>query len=183
MGSTRIPEVLLFQPKRFGDDRGYFREIWKEEAYRKAGILLPFVQDNYSFSRKHVIRGLHFQNPQPQGKLIVAIRGEIFDVAVDIRVGSPTFGKWTGELLSEENGNQLYIPPGFAHGFSVLSDEATVLYKCTDYYSPTSERSILWNDPDLGIDWKVAHGVVSDKDGAASELKGVPRDWLPKAPH
>ncbi len=178
VSETKLPGVLLFKTKRFGDDRGYFREIWRENNYRDAG-LGELVQDNYSFSKRHILRGMHFQHPQGQAKLIVALRGQIYDVAVDIRLGSPSFGKWTGEILSEENGHQLFIPDGFAHGFVVLSDDAVVLYKCSNYYQPQYERSLAWNDPELGIDWPVKNPVLSTKDKDAVRLSQAPREWLP----
>jgi dTDP-4-dehydrorhamnose 3,5-epimerase len=164
----------------FGDARGYFFETFSDNRYRKAGLKLPFVQDNVSFSAKGILRGLHFQNPHAQGKLVQVLSGEVLDVAVDIRVGSPNFGQWFGETLSAENHKQMYIPPGFAHGFCVLSDNALFSYKCTDYYSPTTEGGIIWNDPDLGIAWPVNSPLVSKKDAAYTTLKNIPKENLPK---
>ena len=150
---TPIEGVLLIKPQVFGDERGYFVETWQKERYEAAGINLPFVQDNHSKSTKGILRGLHFQKQHPQGKLVMVSLGEVFDVAVDIRKGSPTFGKWFGAILNQENQNQLWIPPGMAHGFVVLSDVAHFHYKCTDFYHPGDEGSIRWNDPTIAIDW------------------------------
>ena len=166
---TAIDGVLIIEPKKFGDTRGYFLESFSQKRYEEAGIKGPFVQDNLSFSRRGVLRGLHFQDPNPQGKLVSAPLGEVFDVAVDIRKGSTTFGQWVGVTLSAENGRQLWVPPGLAHGFLVVSETALFSYKCTNYYSPTSEHCLLWNDPDIGIEWPFTEGVeLSQKD-----LKGV----------
>jgi dTDP-4-dehydrorhamnose 3,5-epimerase len=148
-----IEGIFLIQPKVFGDDRGYFLETFHEADFQKAGMTLPFVQDNQSKSRKGVLRGLHFQKKFPQGKLVRAIEGEVFDVAVDLREGSSSFGKWHGVLLSGERNNQFYVPPGFAHGFLVLSEEAVFAYKCTDLYHPEDEDGIAWDDPEVGIEW------------------------------
>jgi dTDP-4-dehydrorhamnose 3,5-epimerase len=165
-----IPDVLLIEPKIFGDARGFFLESWNERAFLKAGIKARFVQDNHSRSARNVVRGLHYQIKQPQGKLIRVTAGEVFDVAVDIRRSSPTFGKWIGNKLSGENKLMMWIPPGFAHGFSVLSEYAEFLYKTTDYYSPEYERTILWNDPDLAISWPLqGEPLLSAKD-----RQGVP---------
>jgi len=167
---TSIPDVLIIEPKVFGDARGFFYESFNAKAFQEAtGLDVQFVQDNHSKSAKGVLRGLHYQIQQPQGKLVRCTQGVVFDVAVDIRKGSPTFGKWVGELLSGENKRQLWIPPGFAHGFVVLSEAAEFLYKTTDYYAPQFERCIAWNDPDLAIDWqfKGAPGL-SAKDVAGS---------------
>jgi dTDP-4-dehydrorhamnose 3,5-epimerase len=150
---TDLPDVLIIEPKVFGDDRGFFMETWNRERYAEAGIPTEFVQDNLSFSRKGVLRGLHFQDPNPQGKLVSVLQGEVFDVAVDVKRDSPTFGKWVGVNLSFENKRQLYVPEGFAHGFCVTSEFALFSYKCTDSYSPKKERILMWNDPDVGIDW------------------------------
>ena len=162
-----IPDVLLIEPKVFGDDRGFFFESFNQQKFNEAtGLDTKFVQDNHSKSAKNVLRGLHYQiQPKAQGKLVRAVAGEVFDVAVDIRKDSPTFGKWVGQRLSGENKFQMWIPPGFAHGFVVLSETAEFLYKTTDYYAPECERSILWNDPDLAISWPLA-GVplLSGKD-------------------
>ena len=164
---TSLPEVILVEPKVFKDERGFFMESYQKERFAAAGISFDFVQDNHSASTRGVLRGLHYQIRQPQGKLVRAVAGEIFDVAVDIRRGSPRFGKWYGAILSAENRNQLWVPPGFAHGFYVMSERAEILYKATDYYAPQWERSILWNDPALGIDWHIQNGempILSDKD-------------------
>lgn len=162
---TSINDVLLIKPKVFRDDRGYFVETWQKEKYSEIGLTLPFVQDNHSMSRAHILRGLHLQTNNPQGKLIMVSWGKVFDVAVDTRVGSPTFGKWFGVILSNENQFQLWIPPGLAHGFVVLSEMANFHYKCTDYYSPNGEISLKWNDPDIGIDWPIDfQPILSNKD-------------------
>lgn len=163
---TAIPDVLCIEPKVFYDYRGRFSETFHAARYAEIG-LGPFVQDNVSHSVQATLRGLHFQHPNPQGKLVFALVGEIFDVAVDIRQDSPTFGHWVGEILSGENHRQLWVPPGFAHGFCVLSERATVMYKCTDFYAPVSEHALHWADPDLGITWPVKYPLVSPKDNAA----------------
>lgn len=169
---TPIEGVLLIKPHVFGDQRGYFVETWQKERYEAAGINLPFVQDNHSKSTKGILRGLHFQKQHPQGKLVMVSLGEVFDVAVDIRKGSPTFGKWFGAILNQENQNQLWIPPGMAHGFVVLSDVAHFHYKCTDFYHPGDEGSIRWNDPTIGIDWPYKkEPVLSAKDQIAPFFK------------
>lgn len=169
---TPIEGVLLIKPQVFGDERGYFVETWQKECYEAAGINLPFVQDNHSKSTKGILRGLHFQKQHPQGKLVMVSLGEVFDVAVDIRKGSPTFGKWFGAILNQENQNQLWIPPGMAHGFVVLSDVAHFHYKCTDFYHPGDEGSIRWNDPTIGIDWPYKEEpVLSAKDQIAPFFK------------
>ena len=153
---TAIPDVLLIEPKVFGDDRGFFFESFNRQGFAQAtGFDIDFVQDNHSKSSKGVLRGLHYQIQQPQHKLVRVIAGEVFDVAVDIRKGSPTFGQWIGEILSGENKKQLWVPAGFAHGFVTLSASAELLYKVTDYYSPAHERCIAWNDPAIGIEWKI----------------------------
>ena len=165
---TSIDGVLLLKPKVFGDERGYFVETWQQKRYAELGIDLPFVQDNHSKSTKGILRGLHFQKKHPQGKLVMVSLGEVFDVAVDIRPNSPTFGKWYGAILSQENQHQLWIPPGLAHGFVVLSDVAHFHYKCTDYYCPGDEGSVRWNDPDLAIKWPYeGTPLLSAKDEAA----------------
>lgn len=170
---TTIPDVLIIEPKVFGDERGFFMESFNEKKFQEqAGITASFVQDNHSRSTKNVLRGLHYQIKQAQGKLVRAVSGEVYDVAVDIRKSSPTFGEWVGCLLSEANKRQLWIPPGFAHGFVVLSDTADFLYKTTDYYAPEYERSILWNDPQLNIDWKFkGEPALSAKDLAGVTLE------------
>ena len=160
-----IPDVVLIEPKVFGDARGFFFESFNQKAFNEAtGTNHHFVQDNHSRSAKGVLRGLHYQIQQPQGKLVRVVRGAVFDVAVDIRKSSPTFGRWVGAELSEDNQHQLWVPPGFAHGFLVLSDLADFLYKTTDYYAPQYERSILWNDSDLNIDWPIGEPILSNKD-------------------
>lgn len=164
---TRLPEVVLVEPRVFGDARGFFMETWEAKKFAAGGIDASFVQDNHSVSRQWVLRGLHYQMRQTQGKLVRVTQGEVFDVAVDMRRSSPTFGQWVGEHLSDENKRMLWIPPGFAHGFLVLSERVEFLYKCTDFYDPGSERTLLWNDPEIGIEWPIAAGVepiVSDKD-------------------
>jgi len=168
-----IPDVLLLTPRVFGDDRGFFFESYNQKTLADvAGVTAPFVQDNHSRSSQNVLRGLHYQIRQPQGKLMRAIAGEIFDVAVDIRRSSPTFGRFTAQKLSAENKRMLWIPPGFAHGFLVLSESAEVLYKTTDYYAPDHERTLLWNDPDLAIPWPLAgHPILSGKDKNGMPLK------------
>jgi len=170
---TQIPDVLLLTPKVFGDERGFFFECYNERDFSQAtGLDVKFVQDNHSRSKKNVLRGLHFQTQQPQGKLVRVSLGEVFDVAVDIRPGSTTFGQWTGHRLSAENKQQLWIPPGFAHGFLVLSDVAEFLYKSTDYYSPEHERSLFWNDPTIGVEWPLAQApILAAKDQADKTLR------------
>jgi dTDP-4-dehydrorhamnose 3,5-epimerase len=170
---TRIPDVLLIEPRVFGDARGFFFESFNHRAFQQAaGLDISFVQDNHSRSAQGVLRGLHYQVQQPQGKLVRVVRGAVFDVAVDIRRGSPTFGQWTGTELSEDNHRQLWIPPGLAHGFLVLSDSADFLYKTTDYYAPQHERAIAWNDPDIGIEWPLAiPPLLSSKDQQARRLR------------
>ena len=172
--TTKIADIQLIEPRVFEDSRGYFFESFNERVLAAAGIAGPFVQDNQSFSRRGVVRGLHYQVQQAQGKLIRCISGEIFDVAVDIRRHSPTFGQWVGKTLSSANRRMLWIPAGFAHGFMVLSEAAEVLYKATDFYAPQYERTILWNDPAIGIDWPGSeHAVLSDKDLAGSPLEAA----------
>jgi len=175
----RIPSIIVFEPDAFGDARGWFLETWSKNRYEQMGIKLPFVQDNVSLSSKDVLRGLHYQFPHSQGKLVSVLLGEVFDVAVDIRTGSPTFGQWVGEILSGSNHKQMYIPPGFAHGFCVMSDTALFSYKCTDYYSKADEGGISFNDPDLKIEWPVDSPVVSQKDSVFPRLKDVPKEKLP----
>lgn len=170
--------LLLIEPKVFGDARGFFMESWNQRRYRECGVEADFVQDNLSFSRRGTLRGLHFQNPTPQGKLVSVLQGEVFDVAVDIRHSSSTFRRWHGVALSAENKRHLFIPPGFAHGFVVLSDTALFLYKCTGFYSPKDELTIRWNDPDLGIQWPVKEPVLSVKDSAAPLLRELPPERL-----
>ena len=171
---TRVDGVLLIKPKVFGDERGYFVETYQKDRYSEIGITHPFVQDNHSMSRRGILRGLHYQTKHPQGKLVMVSLGAVFDVAVDIRPDSPTFGKWFGAILSQENQHQLWIPPGLAHGFLVLSDIAHFHYKCTDFYDPKNETSILWNDPELNIEWPFAEDVVlSQKDMNALSFKSA----------
>ena len=162
--TTDLPGVILIDPKVFEDERGYFLETFHRQRFAAAGIDVDFVQDNHSHSRRGVLRGLHFQLQHPQGKLVRAVQGEIFDVAVDLRRSSSTFGRWCGLHLSGESKRQLYIPPGFAHGFCVLSESADVIYKCTDIYRPDDEHTLFWNDPRIGISWPVADPLVSAKD-------------------
>jgi dTDP-4-dehydrorhamnose 3,5-epimerase len=175
MKATRcaIPDVMVIEPKVFGDNRGFFFESFNQQAFNQAtGLNVEFVQDNHSKSVKDVLRGLHYQIQQPQGKLVRVVQGEVFDVAVDLRKSSPTFGKWVGEVLSEENKRQLWVPVGFAHGFLVLSDTAEFLYKTTDYYAPEYERSVAWNDPSIGIKWPgVSLPALSSKDQQATAFK------------
>ena len=177
---TQLPGVLAIEPKVFGDPRGYFLETWQRERYTEAGVRTEFVQDNLSRSQHGTLRGLHLQNPFAQAKLVQVFEGEVFDVAVDVRVGSPTFGRWVGERLSGANKRQLYIPEGFAHGFCVLSEEALLGYKCSELYHPETELSIAWNDPELGIRWPVSDPVLSAKDKAGLRLADVPRERLPR---
>lgn len=174
-----LPELLLVQPPVFRDERGTFRELYRDERYAAVGIDVRFVQDNLSLSRRHVLRGLHMQHPRGQGKLVTVLAGAVFDVAVDARRGSPTFGRWEGVTLSAENAHQLWIPPGFAHGFLVLSDEALFSYKCTEPYSPSDELSIRWDDPEIGIEWPVPVPVLSAKDAAAPMLAEIAAERLP----
>jgi dTDP-4-dehydrorhamnose 3,5-epimerase len=170
--ATAIPEVLLIEPKVFGDARGFFLESWNAKAFAAAGIPATFVQDNHSRSQRGVLRGLHYQLRQPQGKLVRVVAGEVFDVAVDLRRASPTFGRWVGDRLSAENKRVLWIPAGFAHGFLVLSDSADFLYKTTDYYAPEHERVIAWNDPDLAIDWPLAVApALGARDAAGARFR------------
>jgi dTDP-4-dehydrorhamnose 3,5-epimerase len=169
---TAIPEVRILEPKVFGDARGFFLESWNARAFAIAGIRADFVQDNHSRSTRNVLRGLHYQVLQPQGKLVRVVLGEVYDVAVDLRRSSPTFGRWIGERLSAENKRMAWIPAGFAHGYLVLSDFAEVLYKATGYYAPEHERSIAWNDPDLAIDWPLTGApMLSAKDAAGARFR------------
>ena len=170
---TSLEGLLIIEPDVFGDTRGYFLETYHQRRFQSAGLGVKLVQDNLSFSKKGTLRGLHFQITHPQAKLVQALTGEIFDVAVDIRPESPTFGKWSSALLSEENKRQLFIPRGFAHGFCVLSESAHVAYKCSDYYNPEDEGGILWSDPAIGIDWPVKEPMLSDKDQQYPCLKDL----------
>lgn len=172
--------VLLIEPMAFTDHRGLFMEAFHQEKYSSVGIERTFVQDNFSHSRKGVLRGLHYQLLRPQAKLIWVIRGEIFDVVVDIRLGSPSFGKWWATVLSSSNRRQLFVPEGFAHGFYVLSPEADVFYKCTDFYDPDDDRGILWNDPTIGIEWPGRRPILSVKDQGLPLLGQVPEGDLPR---
>ncbi|HEY9847518.1 MAG TPA: dTDP-4-dehydrorhamnose 3,5-epimerase, partial [Candidatus Caenarcaniphilales bacterium] len=167
---TLLPDVLLLEPRVFEDERGFFFESFHEHRYAEAGVNKRFVQDNHSYSCKGTLRGLHYQQLHPQGKLVRVTSGEVFDVAVDIRRGSPTFGKWLGVYLSAANKKQLYIPEGFAHGFCVVSEVAEFLYKCTDFYVPGDERGIIWNDPAIGIEWPLVEPLLSHKDAALPQL-------------
>ena len=173
-----IAGLLILEPKVFGDARGFFMELWNEERYLAAGIEGRFVQDNISFSRRGILRGLHFQNPNGQGKLLQVLQGEVFDVAVDLRRSSRTFGRWHGLALSSDNKKQFFIPPGFAHGFQVLSETALFHYKCTALYSPKDELALAWNDPDVGVQWPIKEPVLSEKDSRAPRLKDLPTDRL-----
>jgi dTDP-4-dehydrorhamnose 3,5-epimerase len=173
-----IPEVILVEAQAFPDERGFFMESFKESAFETNGINTKFVQDNYSHSIKWVLRGLHYQkDPKAQAKLVMVIRGEIFDVAVDIRKGSPTYGKWIGEILSEQNHRMLYVPEGFAHGFCALSNEADVLYKVNSEYSAENDRGILWNDPDVRVKWPTDKPIVSKKDLEQPLLKNADNNF------
>ena len=179
-----IPEVILAESLTFPDERGFFMEIFKESVFRTNGIKTKFVQDNYSHSIKGVLRGLHYQkNPKTQAKLVMAIRGEIFDVAVDVRKGSPTYGKWVGEVLSEQNHRLLYAPEGFAHGFVVLSNEADVVYKVNSEYSPEHERGVIWNDPALNIKWPTNEPIVIKKDLELPTLQNADNNFVYEKSH
>ena len=169
--NTKLKDCVIIEPTVFSDDRGFFLETFQADRYfHLAGINLPFVQDNHSRSSRGVLRGLHFQKSKPQGKLVRVVRGEVYDVALDIRKGSATFGQWEAVFLSEENKIQFWVPPGFAHGFQVLSDTADFEYKCTDVYDPSDEGTILWNDPDLNIPWPIDNPTLSEKDAIAQKL-------------
>jgi len=175
-----LPGVILFEPRRYEDNRGFFMELYKKKSYYNSGLEANFVQDNYSHSRKNVIRGLHYQLKNPQGKLVFVLNGEILDVCVDIRYGSPYFGKFMGLKLSSDNRRQLYIPKGFAHGFCVLSETADVIYKCTDYYAPDDEYGINWSDPNICINWPISDPDVSKKDDSYKYLCEISRELLPE---
>jgi len=173
-----IEDVILIEPKIFTDDRGFFLETYKKSEFKEYGITKEFVQDNHSHSARGVLRGLHYQkNPSAQGKLVRVFKGEIFDVAVDIRRGSPTYGKWVGEILSEDNSRMLYIPPGFAHGFCVLSNEADIVYKVTAEYDPECDRGIIWNDPQLNVQWRIADPILSKKDASLPLLNDADNNF------
>ena len=179
---TALPGVVVVEPVVNRDPRGFFVETYRRDRFRDAGIDLPFVQNNHSRSVGPILRGLHLQRRQPQGKLVRVLAGEIFDVAVDVRRGSPTFARWIGERLSAESFHQLYVPPGFVHGFCVLSGAAEVEYKCTDLYAPDDELTIAWDDPQIGVEWPVAEPLLSKKDAAGRKLAEV-LDLLPVYPH
>ncbi len=178
-GAAAIPDVRLFDRRVARDARGFFSELWRDNDAQAAG-LPPFVQDNVAKSSRGVVRGLHFQHPSAQAKLVSVPSGEVFDVVVDVRVGSPTFGRWCGYTLSEENGRQLFVPPGFAHGYQTTSEVSVVVYKCSAYYAPEHERTLRWNDPELAISWPIVDAVVSARDAAARPLRQLPADWLPR---
>ena len=172
--ATKIPDVVIIEPVVHGDERGFFMETWRENTYKEAGIDASFVQDNHSRSSLGALRGLHYQVNKPQGKLVRVIQGEVFDVAVDLRKSSPTFGQWAGDILSADNRKLMWIPPGFAHGFLVLSEIAEFTYRCTDYYAPEHERTLAWNDSDIAIDWPLRDGrepLLSDKDRNGASLE------------
>jgi dTDP-4-dehydrorhamnose 3,5-epimerase len=177
--ATDLPGVYVMEPRVFGDHRGFFMETWNAPRYADAGVGGTFVQDNMSRSARGVLRGLHLQHPHGQGKLVWVVDGEVFDVAVDVRRGSPTFGRWTGAALSSDNKRQMWVPPGFAHGFCVTSEHATVVYKCTELYRPESEVGVRWNDPDLDISWPVRDPAVSAKDAALPALCEISPERLP----
>jgi dTDP-4-dehydrorhamnose 3,5-epimerase len=179
-GPVVLPEVRLFERPVYRDTRGTFTELWREDAMPESVGLPRFVQDNAAHSRRGVVRGLHFQNPRPQGKLVSVAVGEVFDVAVDVRMGSATFGRWAAYLLSEANGRQLYIPPGFAHAYQTVSDVSVVVYKCSDFYSPDDERAIRWNDASIAIEWPIRDAVVSSRDASAPLLRDMLHEWLPQ---
>ena len=177
--TTSIEGILIIEPKTFEDNRGFFMETYNQKRYNASGINATFVQDNLSYSLKNTLRGLHFQIKHPQAKLIQVISGEIFDVAVDLRSGSATFGKWTGIHLSDENKRQMFIPEGFAHGFCVLSEFALFYYKCSDFYAPEDEGGIIWSDPDIGVEWPVENPIISEKDNQFQKLSGLTAEKLP----
>jgi dTDP-4-dehydrorhamnose 3,5-epimerase len=176
---TELQGVLIIEPSVYEDARGFFLETYHQNRYREFGILPDFVQDNLSFSRKYALRGLHYQHPHDQAKLVQVAKGTVFDVVVDIRLGSPTFGKWSGTYLSGEESRQIFIPEGFAHGFCVISEYAVFLYKCSDFYARECERGILWSDPDLNIKWPVENALLSEKDMKLPRLKDLANDMLP----
>ncbi|MEM7780745.1 MAG: dTDP-4-dehydrorhamnose 3,5-epimerase [Pseudomonadota bacterium] len=174
--ATDIPDLLIIEPRAFGDDRGFFMETWNERAFREAGLDLTWMQDNHSRSQRGVLRGLHFQNPGPQGKLVRVTRGAVFDVAVDLRSSSEHFGKWVGVELTADNKRMFWVPEGFAHGFLTLTDDTDFLYKCTTPYAPQSEHTLAWDDPSVGIEWPVANldPIISEKDAKGLALSQVP---------
>lgn len=175
---SKLSGCFILEPKVFGDSRGFFMELWNEKVFKDNDINLNFVQDNLSRSSRGVLRGLHFQNPNPQGKLVTVLEGEVFDVAVDLRKGSKTYGQWDGYTLSSENKKQFYVPEGFAHGFVVTSETALFSYKCTDTYHPENEASVLWNDSEIGIEWPIKDVQLSEKDKNAYRLKDIPEALL-----
>jgi dTDP-4-dehydrorhamnose 3,5-epimerase len=174
---TAIREVVVIEPRVFEDRRGFFMETWRRDVFAEHGISADFVQINHSQSVRHTLRGLHYQVGRPQGKLVRVLRGEVFDVVVDIRSGSPTYGRWISEVLSARNKKQLFVPVGFAHGFCVISEEAEFLYYCTDYYHPQGERGIIWNDPDLAIPWPARAPLLSEKDRRNPRFRDIARDF------
>lgn len=176
---TELDGVLIIEPRVFDDQRGFFYECFQKQRYLDAGIGVEFVQDNISYSVRHTLRGLHYQHPRGQAKLVQVLQGEIYDVAIDIRRGSPTFGRWAGVVLSGKNRRQFFLPSGFAHGFCVMSDTALFMYKCSDYYVPEDEGGICWNDPELKITWPVREPILSDRDSAFTPLSGVASHRLP----
>jgi dTDP-4-dehydrorhamnose 3,5-epimerase len=176
---TRLPGVVVIEPAVYRDDRGFLTEVWNQRRYQLAGLEMTFVQDNLSSSRSGVLRGLHFQWPAAQGKLVSVLEGEVYDVAVDIRADSPTFGQWVGVTLSSQTMNQIYVPEGFAHGFAVTSETAVVLYKCTEIYTPSDEAGIIWNDPAIGIEWPFDDPILAAKDAASPRLADLPDNRRP----
>jgi dTDP-4-dehydrorhamnose 3,5-epimerase len=183
VSQTSLPGLLLIEPKAFGDDRGFFLEFYNRDSFKEFGLAEPFVQDNHSRSKKGVLRGMHYQNnPTPMGKLVKCVHGRIFDVGVDVRKGSPTFGQWFGEILTGDNHKMLYLPPGFAHGFLSLEDDTDVIYACTNVYSPKDERAVVWNDPDLAIKWPLelvgGKALVNDKDQTSPGLKNIDTNFV-----
>lgn len=175
---TSLPGVKILEPEMFEDSRGFFMETWNASRYAECGIPVNFVQDNLSLSKKGILRGLHYQQPNPQGKLVYVLQGEVFDVALDIRYGSPTFGQWMGVSLSAQNRRQLFIPEGFAHGFCVVSETALFAYKCTEFYSAGNDKGICWNDPELNIQWPIVEPTLSVKDKKQPLLKDIPVESL-----
>jgi dTDP-4-dehydrorhamnose 3,5-epimerase len=180
VAATNLPDVLIVEPRLHVDRRGFFLETYSQRRYAEAGIAAAFVQDNLSRSVQGTLRGLHLQHPHGQGKLVSVVFGEVFDVALDLRVGSPTFGQWVGELLTGENQRQIYVPPGFAHGFCVTSETAFFSYKCTKEYDPDAEMGVAWDDPDIAIAWPLSNPIVSEKDRALPRLRDVPPGRLPR---
>lgn len=170
--------LLVIEPAVFGDSRGFFMELWNQRRYREGGLAADFVQDNLSLSRRGALRGLHFQSPNPQGKLVEILDGEVFDVVVDLRRSSPTFARWHGLTLSAENKRQFYVPPGFAHGFVVVSETALFHYKCTEFYSPKDEQTLSWNDPEVAVQWPISEPLLSAKDTKGLRLKDLPPEIL-----